>query len=206
MNEPGSYDANRFRMVFKLLAPVPVTFTDIRADKQQKNVLVSWKVENEVNIREYAIEKSADGRNFTQVATKAATGNNGASVSYSWLDVQAAVGANFYRVRSLGQAGDTKISRVVKATIEADPGMITVYPNPVKEDRLIQVSLTNMAKGVYQVSIINELGQTLMRKQLNHPGGNSVYPVRLLKGMAHGNYNLELTDENNSKTIFKVLY
>ena len=159
-----------------------------------------------MNIREYAIEKSADGRNFTQVATKAATGNNGASVSYSWLDVQAAVGANFYRVRSLGQAGDIKLSRVVKATIEADPGMITVYPNPVKEDRLIQVSLTNMAKGVYQVSIINETGQTLMRKQLNHPGGNSVYPVRLSKGMAHGNYNLELTDENNTKTIFKVLY
>jgi hypothetical protein len=206
INEPGSYDANRFRMVFKLLAPVPVTFTDIRADKQQKNVLVSWKVENEVNIREYAIEKSADGRNFTQVATKAATGNNGASVSYSWLDVQAAVGANFYRVRSLGQAGDIKLSRVVKATIEADPGMITVYPNPVKEDRLIQVSLTSMPKGVYQVSIINELGQTLLRKQLNHPGGNSVYPVRLSKGMAHGNYNLELTDENNTKTIFKVLY
>ncbi len=206
INEPGSYASDRFRLVFKQLRPVPVTFVDIRAEKQNKDILVTWKVENELNIQYYEIEHSTDGRNFVLAGTKAATGNGTTSIVYNWLDVQAAAGNHFYRIRSVGNAGEIKYSRVAKVTIDAAAPVITVYPNPVKEDGILQVSMSNVPAGVYKASIINNLGQTLLRKTLNHTGGNNVYTIRLDKTIAHGHYNLELSDANNVKTIFKVLY
>ena len=147
-----------------------------------------------------------DGRNFVKAGMKLATGNGSAFALYNWLDVQAAAGTHFYRVRSVGNAGETKLSRVVKVTIETAAPAYSIYPNPVKEDGIIQLSMTDVPKGAYKVSIINNLGQTLMRKTLNHTGGNNVFSIKLDKKIAHGNYNIELADPNNVKTIFKVLY
>ncbi len=102
INEPGSYAPDRFRLVFKQAAPVPVTFTSIRANKQDRSsIMVEWKVENELNIQHYELERSADGRNFSKVNEQAARGNgSGAALVYNWLDTNPLEGDNFYRVRS----------------------------------------------------------------------------------------------------------
>jgi hypothetical protein len=178
----------------------------VRATKQNKDILVSWKVANEQNIQKYEIEKSADSRNFTKVGTKLATGNGTPATDYNWLDEQAVVGANFYRIRSVGVTGEVKSSKVVKVTIDAETPSISIYPNPVKEDRNINIRMTDVPAGVFKASIINELGQTLMRTVINHTGVNAVYPVKLARSAAHGQYLVELTDQNNTKTILKVLY
>jgi hypothetical protein len=201
VNIAGSYSPDRFRMVFKLLSPVPVTFVDVKAEKQSKDVLVSWKVENEINIAQYVIEKSNDGRSFTQVGSKPSTGVS----LYSWLDVQPFVGNNFYRIRSVGIGGENKYSRVVKLIITDNPS-ISVYPNPVKDDKLINVKLSETSQGIYNLRIINDLGQSLMTKTINHVGGTKEYPILLSNQFTHGHYNLEIMDMNKKKTVIKILF
>ena len=46
---------------------MPVTFSNVKAFELNNNIKVEWKVENETNIRQYEIEKSADGRQFVKV-------------------------------------------------------------------------------------------------------------------------------------------
>jgi hypothetical protein len=133
INEPGSYAADRFRIVFKQAAPVPVTFTSIRASKHDRNsIAVEWKVENELNIHHYELERSADGRNFSKVNEQSARGTgSGAALVYNWLDTNPLEGDNFYRVRSVGISGDSKLSQVVKVNMGKLPSEITLYTQPL---------------------------------------------------------------------------
>ncbi len=202
----GSYAANRFRIVFRQLAPVPVSFTSVRADKQGKNVLVSWKVENELNIDHYEIEKSADGRNFGRVGTKAATGNGTSTANYSWLDLNAFKGDNFYRIISVDNSGINKQSEVVKVNFAGDPAIITIYPNPVNDDGVVNIRMENLPKGIYYAAILNNVGQVVHKEQLNHEGGSSVYSIRLKNIISHGNYVLQVLEADKVKTTFKIVY
>ncbi len=206
-SDPASKATSRFRLVFRQLGPVPVSFSSISAERQDKNILVSWKVENELNIHHYVIERSANGRDFNEVGTQAATGTgNGATLYYSWLDQQTLTGNNFYRVRSVGNNGETKVSEVVKVNMAGEPSSITVFPNPVKEDGMLSVSMVNEPKGTYQINLVNATGQVVLRRTINHVGSNTVYSVKLNNTVAHGNYVLQVFEGNKVKTTFKILY
>ena len=206
VNDPGSYAADRFHLVFKQLDPVPVTFTSVRANKQDKNILVEWKVDNELNIHHYDVEKSADGQNFTKVHEEAARGTGAGSIQYSWLDTNPRDGDNFYRIRSVGISNNGKLSQIVKVRMDKVPSAITVFPNPVPEDGILYVGLDNKPAGIYIVNIVNAEGQTISKKTLNHAGGNSVYNVTPEKRLAHGNYLVNITGDNNVNLTYKVVY
>ncbi|MEI8053719.1 MAG: Ig-like domain-containing protein [Bacteroidota bacterium] len=197
----GSYDSDRFRMVFKKLAPVPVTFVDIKAEKQKDAVKVSWKVENEINIRNYTVERSANGRNFTEMGTVPATGSS----LYSLLDNSPLNGDNFYRVKSIGASGEIKYSKIVKISFQL-VSSITIYPNPILSDKVAHVSFRNLPQGEYFVNVMNELGQIVLRKTISHTGGIAEYAIVLDKNLAHGNYQMEISNQESLKTILKFLY
>ena len=80
----ASYAANRFRVIFKQAAALPVTFTSIKASQKNDVIAVEWKVENETNMLKYDIERSADGNNFSNIGSVAAI--NGRANGYSWTD------------------------------------------------------------------------------------------------------------------------
>ena len=207
INEPGSYAPDRFRIVFALAGPVPVTFSSIRANRQRNDILVEWKVENELNIAHYDVEKSADGLNFSKVNETAARGNgSGAAIQYNWLDTNPFDGNNFYRIRSVGISNEAKLSQIVKVDMGKLPASITVFPNPVREDGMLYIGLSNQPAGVYQLALVNSTGQTMMKQSLNHAGGNSVYSIMMDKYVAHGNYLVNIAGNNNVKLTFKVVY
>ncbi len=204
--DAGSYANDRFRLVFRQLAPVPVTFTSIRAEKRDKNILVSWKVENELNIDHYEIEKSADGRNFDRVAVQSAYGNGTSTTQYSWLDQNSFGGDNFYRVRSVGIGNEVKYSSIVKVNITDIYSDIVVYPNPVKNG-LIQISLINQLKGEYTARLFSQSGQLMMSKNFNLEGGNATITMDVGHVTGRGIYKLEivLSKAKKRKKIMDIM-
>ncbi|MFZ4771712.1 MAG: IPT/TIG domain-containing protein, partial [Ferruginibacter sp.] len=54
---PASYVSNRFRIVFTPAVIVPVNFISLAASRKTTNVLVNWKVGNELNIHHYEVER-----------------------------------------------------------------------------------------------------------------------------------------------------
>ncbi|MGB4843233.1 MAG: hypothetical protein WBP16_02070 [Ferruginibacter sp.] len=201
--DPASANVDRFRIVFSANGPLPVTITSIKANQQNNNIAVEWKVSNQINIKEYEIEKSTDGNNFSKVGIQTATGISGSDVTYNWLDVHAVAGNNFYRVRSIGYAGDVKISQIVKVTMGKSKVGITVYPNPVV-NKIISMLFSNMDKGIYQLRLINATGQAIGTQQLKHNGGNGSQTVNLGQHLAAGNYQLEILKPDNSKTVIAL--
>jgi len=97
----------------------------------ENHIVVEWHVQNEGAIKYYEIEKSADGRTFSIVATRQARDRNLNQVNYRWLDINAATGSNFYRIRSAYLDGEIKYSGVVKVITTKDKSYYLVSPNPL---------------------------------------------------------------------------
>ena len=103
----ASKAANRFSVVFRQMAALPVTLTSVRATLQNNNVLVEWATQNESGILQYEVEKSTDGKNF-QAAGITIAQNNG-SQNYQWTDSQPTSGNNYYRIKSSRQGWQNKL-------------------------------------------------------------------------------------------------
>jgi hypothetical protein len=167
--------------------------------------MVKWTVENELNIDHYEVERSSEGRSFVKVGSQPARGNSGGiTQEYDWLDIQPYDGNNFYRIRSVGIGGDIKYSEVVKVNITGEASMITVYPNPVK-DNFIGVSFNNLPMGYYDIKLIGANGQLMFRQGINHPGGSQRIKLPIGSNFAQGVYNLEIVMPEKKKKIFRVV-
>lgn len=183
---------------------LPVTISSLKAAQQGNNIAVEWKASNQLNMKQYEVEKSTDAVNFIKVNTQAATGTNGSDVVYHWVDVNPVVGTNYYRIRSIGFAGDNKFSQVVVVKTGKGSPDITIYPNPVVNN-VFSLQFSDMKKGVYQLRMFTSVGQLVFTKAINHNGGNASQTVPLIAGMANGNYRLEITKPDQSKINKSIL-
>lgn len=192
---------DRFRIVIAPATVVPVTFTSVNAYEVNDDIVVEWTVQNEINIVSYGIERSLDGINFSNIAYTNARGGNAA---YNTLDADPATGYNYYRIRSIDNAGRIQFSQVVRVHIGKGKPSIAVYPNPVT-DNVVNVVLSNMEQGEYKAAIYNAAGQLVLVKQIIHPGGSSTQNIRPNERLAKGAYQLEVTAKDGSSNSFKIL-
>ena len=58
---------------------------------------------------------------------------------------------------------------------------------------LLILQLTNQPAGNYGIRLLNNMGQVMISKQINHAEGNSTETIRLDQNAAHGIYQLEIT-------------
>ena len=200
----ASRAANRFRIIFRPQPPLPVTIASIRAYAQANNIAVEWRVESQVNIVRYEVEKSVDGRNFAKVGTQLANNSNSASVTYNWLDVNALSGANYYRVKCVDTDGRIKYTAIVRIALGNIKPSISVSPNPVEGNNL-NVVFTNQEKGRYSIRLINNIGQLMYSKTAEHPGGNATQTFTLPSQIVRGIYQLEVIAPNESRQVQKVI-
>lgn len=199
----ASYAANRFRIVFKQASVMPVTFTSVKAYQKNEVIAVEWKVENESNILRYDIEKSVDGNSFSNVGTLAAV--NGTANNYSWTDNSPVANYNFYRIKSVDLNGKVNYTQIVKVFMGKASGDITVYPNPIVNGN-VNLQLTNQPAGIYNVRLLNPLGQVVLSKQITHTEGSSTETIKWNYNFARGVYQLEINRPVGEVKTIKIMY
>jgi hypothetical protein len=196
---PASYASNRFRIVFTPTVVLPVNFISIAASRKATNVQVNWKVGNEVSIRQYEVERSTDGRNYTKSGTVAVTGNS----AYGLLDANAPAGTLFYRIKSVGNAGEIKYSAVVKIAAENVKPGYAVVPNPI-EGAEINIQFKNQTAGKYSIKLLNNAGQQISSTDVNHAGGNGTQTIQIPAGLARGAYQLEIISADKTSSTESI--
>ena len=199
-SDVASAAADRFRIVFRNVRPLPVTFTSITAVKNSNGNIVEWKVENEINISSYEVERSTDGINFSKAGAVAA-GNNS---FYNWLDAYPVTGDNFYRIKSISNRGTFEYSRIVKVSAVKGRTGYTVYPNP-STDGSLGLQMSNISAGIYTVKITNGNGQLIWKELVNHPRGTATNIIHPSSELGSGNYQLEVIDITGKSTVIKVM-
>ncbi len=204
-NIAGSYAADRFMIVFSPLRVLPVTFTSIKAYKQDKNINVEWRVSNENNIKEYQAEKSVNGKDFTTLASVKPTNNQGGSAVYVQPDTKPVTGDNYYRIRSVDMNGAISYTTIVKVSIADIRQEINIHPNPITDGQ-IHLQFINEPAGKYGLRLLNNLGQIIMQKQVTRTNTDGTELIRWDFNLAHGMYKLEVTKPDGTIKIINVLY
>ena len=200
----GSAAANRFRIVFAPGNPLPVSFLSVAANPAGSGVKVDWKVAGEVGLLSYEVERSTDGRNFVPSTFVKATGNSTIH-EYSWTDLNVPAGQLFYRIKSIGVAGEIKYSTTVKVNRGNAKESIVISPNPV-DGGAVNLQFSNKVKGNYSIRISNIAGQSILSTVTNHTGGNSNHVLVIPAGLKTGTYLLEITAPDRAKTAQKLIY
>ncbi len=198
----ASKAADRFMMVFKPAAgPLPVTLTGISANRNtDRSIAIRWTVENEVNIEKYEVERSADGRNFTGIISSDATNSN----VYTKNDLSPLANDNFYRIKALTVGGYTQYSAIVKVAPLQELAAITVFPNPVVDQRT-QIKFVNQPAGTYEIKLYNQSGQLMQKENVKVSGTSFVKTYVLNNNFAGGVYQLNILNPDGSSTVQQLI-
>lgn len=199
--DPASADPFRFSIVFITAGTLPVTLTEFSARAQASHVALQWKVANQLSMLGYDIERSADGSHFTRLAQVTATA--AASNTYSWLDDHALSGSSFYRIRCIGLDGAFKLSQVLGVKFGQANAGISLYPNPVING-VFTIQFSGMAKGVYQLRLLNNSGQLVFLRSIEHNGSNASQTISLTRPVIAANYYIEITGPGGYSHIEKA--
>ena len=175
------------------LSGLPVSFTSIRAIQKGANVEVEWNVGTEDQLQHYILERSFDGRLFTEMATIVTTGQH----RYSWSDVKPQEGGNYYRIRAVDRDASFKYSAVASVNIGKGPKGIAVYPTVVR-GRQFSLQITNMPAGSYKLNVHNSSGQIIFTRTINHTGGSATQTVNVPAALAKGLYRINMFTPNDN--------
>ncbi|MEO8766499.1 MAG: T9SS type A sorting domain-containing protein [Ginsengibacter sp.] len=184
--------------------PLPVTFSNISARQQNKDILVEWKVENQSGIQKYDLERSAGGRAFTIIATQKAIADHGAATTYHWLDQNLLPGNNFYRIKSTDITGREAYSPVIKMYSGNSKPALLIYPNPATAG-IVHLQMNNMPGGTYHINLVNSAGQVMLTKATIHETGSS-YETLNFSSLTKGVYILEVVHPDRSKSKSTIVY
>jgi protocatechuate 3,4-dioxygenase beta subunit len=130
-------------------AVLPVSLVSFTAAPQGNAVVLNWSVGQELNLLQYMVEFSANGRDWSNIGTVTAAGRN----SYQLLHNTPVSGINYYRLKPTDRDGSFTYSEVRKVNF-GKTGGISVYPNPAKD----QVNITLTGNWISQSATISVVG------------------------------------------------
>ncbi len=203
--DASTANPDRFMLVFRKPVVLPVSDIHITAKRNSdKTNTVNWKVQNERDLQQYAIERSGDSRNFTRIETQVPLVNNGGHAAYAIVDRDPNYGVSFYRVQAISVNGQVQYSNIVKVETENDNGEIAINPNPVK-DNTINIILSNQEPGIYTCQLTNLIGQVLYTKELFINQSQVIEMIKPATELPQGSYQLVILKPNGSKETLQVI-
>lgn len=140
-------------------SPLPVELLRFAATASAGHVVLNWATASEKNSAFFAIERSADGREFVRIADVKAQGNTTAATEYRAIDEKPLPSLSYYRLRQTDTDGTTAYSPMVAVT-SAGITSLSLAPNPVAD--VVLVDLTGLATQAATVEVRNLSGQLLL--------------------------------------------
>jgi hypothetical protein len=175
----------------------------LSAARVGNTIQISWATGSESGLKNYTVERSLDGANFSKIANlPARNAVNGAN--YQWIDNQPLPGNNYYQIYSNNADGKYAYSNIASLQLNTKKGM-QVLPTIIS-NRRFTLLLNEQPTGNYQLSITNLAGQQVYQQLLSNIAGNSAQTVDLGNApMPAGIYNLSVSGLNGGHQNFRLL-
>jgi acid phosphatase type 7 len=143
---------------------LPINRIDYTVLYNNNKVDIKWQTTQEINCKEYVLEKSVDGVNFNFFKTLPANGFINQTKQYSAVDFAPNTGANYYRLSLIENDGRKEIIGVKK--INADKQFTFSYiAIPVSKEQ-IQLIVNDLSSQSFFISLYDMSGQKIMSKKV----------------------------------------
>ncbi len=172
---------------------LPVSLTLFEGSRQDKHILLKWISEKEINSKEFVVERSRNGKDFTNLGVVAAAGNSNTALQYSFVDEHPLDGKNYYRLKNVDRDGKSGFSKVVTVDYGSQI-QITVQPNPVSTFiYILHQGVTNQSATIQFMNLSGKVVHQQTEKL--HTGGRlrvnisnlpkGVYILNIVYGIHH---------------------
>lgn len=173
--------------------PLSIKLGNITARNEASVNIVNWDTKTEAASDRFAIERSKDGRVFSNIGTQKANGY--APANYTFVDKNPFQGINYYRLVMLNENGTQEYSKVVSAELKGKGSFtFSVFPNPAGNE--ITVNLADVVGQGY-VTLTDLSGRTISSRKVT---GNNAFTLSL-HGLADGIYMVKFHDDVHQEMI-----
>lgn len=190
--DPASSAADRFFIIFRPAAPVPLNAIKLNAHRNNdRSVSLNWKAAAEIDMAQYQLERSSNGRDFNTVYSSLPSLNNGNAAVYNYDDNEAPNATAFYRIKAIGVNNYVRYSNIATIAGLRQQQGITVYPNPVS-DGILYVYFHDQQPGDYTVQLSNKLGQVVYRSTVAIINNDQLETISIKNQLPAGSYQLSI--------------
>jgi len=189
---------------------LPVSLIDFNGlYRDNGRVELNWATTFESNSNRFEIERSFDGARWETAGSIKAQGVSTVKKTYSFIDEVGRNTANkkdlYYRLKMADNDGKTAISRilVVRVYNTRSTKMISVSPNPTKNDIVANVQLNEAS--VVVLKVMNNAGSVVMRKTVKLSEGSNSIMMDGTSRLVPGLYILEVIVNNNERMLVKLV-
>lgn len=123
------------------ISGLPLTWGGVSAKRIAGVIQVNWETLSEQNTLDFDVQRSADGSNWTKIATLPAAGNSNTVKKYSFTDASPLTGNNFYRLQQKDIDGRNSYSSVVRVSTQEISKRSFSVPSNIVVNHLLQVTI-----------------------------------------------------------------
>ncbi|RYY56155.1 MAG: T9SS type A sorting domain-containing protein [Chitinophagaceae bacterium] len=174
---------------------LPVSFVSINAWIQDSRNIVEWVIAQEDNVASYVVERSSDGRSYTEIGTVAAINQR----QYQFADGAPLTGVNIYRIKAVDIDGKYLYSPIVRLVRGDNSKGVAVYPTLVTNSQFT-LRLQNLTSGQYQLQVVSNSGQTVLTQRIQHNTGVTANTINLPASLGKGVYRVLVTSGEEKYT------
>jgi hypothetical protein len=157
-------------------------------------VEIKWETASEQNNDYFVLEKSADGINFTTVATLEGAGNSNATMKYHYNDFQLTPNPCYYQLTQVDFDGNVETLKKIISQCDNEDYIQFQVENPVN-NQVINIDLsTNYSSFNFSIKMIDMSGKLIFNKTTNSDFNTWHIPVGTLSS---GIYNLIFEFDNS---------
>jgi len=149
---------------------------------------LSWQTCNEINVKNFEVQKSNDAINFSTISTVAAK-NLLCNTSYSYGDAKMLSSTAYYRIKTVDNDGRFTYSGIVSINGKTSLNL-SIFPNPATNN--LVMSHPQAGNNAY-VQIISLNGKDILRQALQ-PG--SIQTSLDVSTFSKGNYIVVYVNDN----------
>lgn len=171
---------------------LPVKLSSFAVQKSGNTSRISWTTSQELNSKEFVIERSANGSSWTTVGTVVAAGSSTTKLLYNFTDNAPAKGINFYRLKMVD--ADNRFSNSdIKSVLFSNADVVLITPNPASSFVNIYMSKNN--NSLTQIIVTDANGKMIERIMT----AEQTYQLKT-SGYAKGLYIIRIAGAENTST------
>ena len=178
-------------------SPLPVKFVYFNAQCKGGSVNLQWKTAQEQNSNRFAVQRSSDGVNWSEIGSMAAAGQSNGEKNYSFVDRTASSSSGMYRVVEYDYTGQQIMSSIVRSNCST-VNDISLYPNPTSGFSAVNITLERSTNITLQV--VDAKGSVVQQKQVLLPSGSNTLPLNLA-GYPDGVYTINVNYNQERKSL-----
>ncbi|MBK7039944.1 MAG: T9SS type A sorting domain-containing protein [Bacteroidetes bacterium] len=178
--------------------PLPLTWLAFTAKATASGHELYWETANEINVRNFAIQQSANGVDFNTLGWK----ETDASHQYTFSNQALINGQNFYRIAQYDMDGHINYSKTILINHSSHTDEVMLYPNPAND--FVKLSFVSSNETPANVDIYDITGRKVLSMRLVTKIGTNLTSISL-QTLPKGMYTLNLNRNNEADQVIKLI-